>query len=237
MRSQRSLLAAAVLAASLLTTSAVSAAEQQDAVKPPEPTQQQTQDQSKPWQFKKCDQDAPMVEGLPPEAPREGTVITVDVSTNTVYLFENGEIVSKSAAATGMEKTLEHGNDIWLFRTPRGHLKVLRKIEDPVWRKPDWAFIEAGEKVPPPDSPKRLIKNHLGKYALDLGEGIMIHGTDDPKSIGKRASHGCIRLPNKMLAVVYKAAKVGTDVFVFDSKPVPQTAETRYHSDLDYKRD
>jgi len=168
------------------------------------------------WQIR-CDEKA--VEGLPPEAPTTGTVITVDVSTNKIYLFKDGELVGKSACATGSEKMLEKGDDVWLFRTPRGHLKVLRKIVDPVWRKPDWAFVEAGERVPPPDSPKRLVKGHLGKYALDLGDGILIHGTDDLDSIGKRASHGCVRLPDEMLETVYKAAQVGTDVFIFDSEP------------------
>jgi hypothetical protein len=176
------------------------------------------------WQFGKCDQPVESVEGLPPEAPRTGTVITIDVSTNTAYLFQDGQLVDKSLATTGSEKMLERGNDMWLFHTPRGKHKVLRKIVDPVWRKPDWAFVEVGEKVPPADSPKRMVKGHLGKYALDLGEGIMIHGTDDPSSIGKKVSHGCVRLPAKMLTKVYKAAAVGTEVFIFDSKPMESRA-------------
>lgn len=168
------------------------------------------------WQFGRCNDEA-QIEGLPPGAPREGTVITIDVATNQAYLFQDGELVSKSAAATGSGKVLKKAGKTWLFHTPRGQMKVLRKLPDPVWRKPDWAFVEAGEKVPPPDSPKRLVKGHLGKYALDLGDGILIHGTDDPSSIGKRVSHGCIRLPEEMLEQVYSAAKVGTTVFIFES--------------------
>lgn len=173
------------------------------------------------WQFGHCSQ--PDVEGLPDEAPRAGTIITVDVSTNRAYLFQDGEVVAKSPAATGSNKSLINGDDEWLFRTPLGHMRVLRKIVDPVWRKPDWAFIEAGDRVPSPDSPKRMVRGHLGKYALDLGDGIMIHGTDDPNSIGRKVSHGCVRLPNAMLKKFYDAAKVGTDVYVFESKP-PQNA-------------
>lgn len=213
MTTRHNLLAAITIAASLITTSAFAeeAAEQQQ-----QQQQQQTEKKCHWWQFKKCDKV--VADSLPPEAPREGTVITIDVSTNTAYLYQDGALVSKSLAATASEKTLEHGDDVWMFHTPRGHLKVLRKVVDPVWRKPDWAFIEDGERVPPADSPKRMVKGHLGKYALDLGDGIMIHGTDDPDSIGRRVSHGCIRLPAKMLAAVYKASKVGTDVFIFDSK-------------------
>jgi L,D-transpeptidase YbiS len=213
LKTKSNLLAATALAASLMTTGALGAEQKENVV------QQQTENQQKPchwWQFKKCSQVV-KDDGLPPEAPRQGTVISIDVSTNTAYLYQDGTLIAKSLAATGNEKTLEYGDDMWQFHTPRGRHKVLRKIVDPVWRKPDWAFIEAGEKIPAPDSPKRLVKGHLGKYALDLGEGIMIHGTDDPDSIGKRVSHGCIRLPDKMLAKVYKAAKVGTDVYIFDS--------------------
>jgi L,D-transpeptidase ErfK/SrfK len=180
------------------------------------------------WQFRNCNQ--PDIKGLPDEAPRQGVVITVDVSRNRAYLFREGELVASGAAATGTEKMLEYGDDVWLFHTPRGHLKVLRRIVDPVWTKPDWAFIEAGEPIPPPDSPKRLVKGKLGKYALSLGEGILIHGTDDPRSLGTYASHGCIRLPNALLAKVWNLAKVGTDVYIFDSRPPAQTAER--HSDL-----
>lgn len=232
MKTQFILLAALTVTASL-TAPAVAAQDQQQ----PQQQQQQTQQDAKPchwWQFRKCDDSAQQqVEGLPPEAPRQGPVITVDLSTNTAYLFDDGELVQKAPAATGTEKILKRGRNVWQFHTPRGHLKVLRKIVDPVWTKPDWAFIEAGDSVPPPDSPKRQVKGHLGKYALDLGDGIMIHGTDEIDSLGKRASHGCIRLPANMLEKVYRSAKVGTDVFIFESTPPQQTASSGRRSDLD----
>ena len=223
MNSQPALLASLVLAASLMI---------------PTPSTAQTTTDANPtpchwWQFHHCDQK--LVEGLPEEASRNGVVITVDVATNTAYLFRDGDLLSKSAAATGTEKLLKKGHRIWLFHTPRGHLSVLRKIENPVWRKPDWAFIEDGELIPSPNDPSRLVKGHLGKYALDLGDGILIHGTDDRASIGKPASHGCIRLPNDMLTKVWNTAAVGTDVYIFESRPV-QTAVNRRarHSDLDF---
>ena len=174
------------------------------------------------WQFGRCNDRT--TAGLPDEAPRTGVVITVDVSTNQAYLFQDGVLVAQSAAATGSGKEFVHGEDMWVFHTPRGHLKVKAKIKDPVWHKPDWAFLEAGERVPPPDSPLRDVRGKLGKYALSLGEGILLHGTDDPKSIGKRVSHGCIRLPDLMIEKLYNAAKVGTDVFIFDSQKPTEEA-------------
>ena len=176
--------------------------------------------------------DAATVDGLPDEAPRCGTIITVDVSTNTLYLFEDGQAVVKAPVATGTGKLLRSGNRVWAFHTPRGHLKVLRKVVDPVWRKPDWAYIEDGDRIPPANSPARNIRGHLGKYALDLGGGVMIHGTDEPRSIGRKVSHGCVRLSNKALKEVYQAVEVGTDVYIFESQPV-QESTTDLHSDLD----
>jgi L,D-transpeptidase YbiS len=158
------------------------------------------------------------IEGLPREAPRNGTVITVDLSTNQVYLFRDGELIRKSRAATGSEKVLKHGRRVWWFRTPRGRYSVLAKIKDPIWTKPDWAFVEEGKNVPPPDSPLRQEKGKLGKYALDLGERVMIHGTNEPASIGKKVTHGCIRLPHDMLSALWNEADVGTEVYIFESQ-------------------
>lgn len=159
------------------------------------------------------------IEGLPPEAPRSGDVITIDVSTNQLYFFRDGELVRKSRVATGSDKILRKGNRVWWFRTPRGKHQVLRRIKDPVWRKPDWAFIEEGKRVPPPNSKLRLERGTMGKYALDLGERILIHGTNDPSSIGRRVSHGCIRVPHDMLSLLWKEVTVGTEVHIFDSNP------------------
>lgn len=229
MKTQSLLFAPLIVAANLMIPPAAVAAEIKSEKAQ---AQQQQQQESQPchwWQFRKCRQ--PQADGLPPDAPRQGAVVTVDVSTNTAYLYNDGELVTKAPAATGTEKVLKHGSRIWLFHTPRGHLKVLRKVEDPVWTKPDWAFIEDGEPVPPLTAPERRVRGHLGKYALDLGDGIMIHGTDDTDSLGKRASHGCIRLPAAMLAKVWRATKIGTDVYIYDSQP--QTAAVSRLSDLE----
>ena len=249
MKSTPNLLARVAFAASLMLASQYAFAADDDTTKPltTESAKSSTnqikadaQDSAKPchwWQFRRCDDAEQQIEGLPPEAPREGTVVTIDVSTNTLYLFDNGSLVAKSPAATGTGKILKKGNKVWAFHTPRGHLKVLRRIPDPVWTKPDWAFVEAGEKIPPPNSPKRLVRNHLGKYALDLGDGIMIHGTDDIDSIGRKASHGCVRLPDEMLEQVWNRTKIGTDVFIYESRPPAMTSasngQPEHHSDLD----
>ena len=167
------------------------------------------------WQFHCSDQEREYVDGLPREAPIDGTLIAVDTSQNRLYLVKNGELIGEGPVATGSNQRLKRGIREWLFRTPRGRHKILRKIVDPVWTKPDWAFIEEGKPIPPPDSKKRQVKGKLGKYALDLGDGILIHGTDNPSSLGKNASHGCIRVGDDLLEKVYAEAKIGTEVYVF----------------------
>ena len=189
------------------------------------------------WQFNQCKQ-SDQIEGLPDDAPHAGTLVTVDIARNRIYLFQDGQLVDKSPVATGSEKVLKKAGKTFLFHTPRGQMKVLRKIQDPIWTKPDWAFIEDGKPVPPPDSPTRHVKGHLGKYALDLGDGFMIHGTDDVGSFGRAASHGCIRVPGDMLEIVYNAAKVGTPVYIYESQMMQtamnNTKRGERHSDLDF---
>jgi lipoprotein-anchoring transpeptidase ErfK/SrfK len=57
--------------------------------------------------------------------------------------------------------------------------------------------------------------NPLGARALYLGStAYRIHGTNDPSSIGKRVSSGCIRMLNEDVIDLYSRAGVGTKVVV-----------------------
>ena len=55
----------------------------------------------------------------------------------------------------------------------------------------------------------------LGTRRLDLGDGYGIHGTDHPESIGKAASHGCVRLRNEDIEKLYDMVPVGTPVYIY----------------------
>lgn len=155
------------------------------------------------------------IEGLPDDVPRVGTVVTVNTTRNMAYLFRDGRLIAKGPAATGMNRVMTRGSNKWMFRTPHGRMHVLRKIANPVWTKPDWAYVEEGKRVPASNHPSRKVHGKLGKYALDLGDGIMIHGTDDPSSIGKKATHGCVRLPDNLMKRMFRESDVGTEVWVF----------------------
>ena len=124
-----------------------------------------------------------------PQAPREGVV--VNIAEMRLYYFpltENGlhKVVITYPIGIGREG----------WATPIGKFKVIDKIVKPSWTAPPSIIAEYASQgiqrdriVPPgPDNP-------LGDYALTLNEpGYFIHGTNKPFSIGRRVSHGCLRL-------------------------------------------
>ena len=90
--------------------------------------------------------------------------------------------------------------------------KVSSKTEWPDWRPP----VEM--RVRHPELPAYMAggpKNPLGARAMYLGSSIYrIHGTNEPKSIGKAASSGCIRMLNADVTELYQLVKVGAEVTV-----------------------
>jgi hypothetical protein len=69
--------------------------------------------------------------------------------------------------------------------------------------------------VPPLGTAQRRYKDVLGPYALELGDGYAIHGTDQPESIGRSVSHGCIRMLNDDVTKLFSLVKVGTPVYIY----------------------
>lgn len=141
--------------------------------------------------------------------------IAVNPASNRLYLRRGQDELLSAPISTGTNDTLRSGKRRWVFETPRGMMTVLRKKKDPVWLKPDWAFLEKGEPVPPRDAPERVERGVLGLYMLDLGGGIMIHGTPHEDKLGRSVSHGCIRVGLTDLQVLYDSVPVGTRVYIF----------------------
>ena len=69
--------------------------------------------------------------------------------------------------------------------------------------------------IPPFVTQNRKIEGELGRFALDLGDGYLIHGTPDPKSIGRAVTHGCIRLGDFDIAWLHSYIPVGTPVHIY----------------------
>jgi len=145
-----------------------------------------------------------------------GDYIVIDRTHNTLYVRHGRDVVLAAVCSAGSGATLvdPDGQREWTFATPRGRFTIMAKREAPVWRKPDWAFIEEGQPVPANPS-DRLEYGALGEFALDLGDGYMIHGTLYETLLGRSVSHGCVRLGREDLRQVYAATHVGTPVYIF----------------------
>jgi L,D-transpeptidase YbiS len=146
-----------------------------------------------------------------------GPYLLVDVGDNRFELHDaSGAVVRSGFCSTGSSKRLT-GPDgrTWEFETPRGCRRVLEKTENPVWQRPDWAFVEEGAPIPPPGAPERFEYGVLGSYALGLGDGYYIHGSLYPNDIGRSVTHGCVRLLDGDLAAVYRTLSPGNAVLIF----------------------
>lgn len=149
------------------------------------------------------------------QAP-SGVHIVVDTLGNRLYLKKGDQVLREAVCSTGTGGVLEDPatGRRWVFDTPRGAHQVQAKKKDPVWNKPDWAFVEEGLPIPK-DPRERVDDFSLGDYALYLGDGYLIHGTLYQRLLGRGVTHGCVRLGDADLEAVYGAASVGTWVYIY----------------------
>ena len=142
--------------------------------------------------------------------------IVVDTSHNRLFVKKGNEVLLEAVCSTGSGGRLKDPDSDreWLFETPRGVHRVREKKRDPVWTKPDWAFIEEAKPVPKEWSERRDTET-LGDYALYFGDGYMIHGTLYQRYLGRAITHGCIRLGDEDLKRVYEMTPVGSPIYIF----------------------
>lgn len=101
------------------------------------------------------------------------------------------------------------------FSTPLGETTVRHKRERPTWHPGPSARRDGypARIGPGPDNP-------LGEYALYLGwPAYLIHGTNEPRGVGRHTSRGCIRLYPRHIEELYVRVEPGTPVRVV-SEPV-----------------
>lgn len=199
-----------------------------------------------------------------------GLRVVVSLRERRVWVMRDADTLRTAKAAVASGMTINFAGRSWTFRTPRGRHTVLRKVENPVWRPPDWLYAEAAMEhnlelarllpgrpvrvsdherlvvrnglvglvndstqrfaplpthehivfndtlyIPPIVTQNRQVEGELGRYALDLGDGYLIHGTADPRSIGKAVTHGCIRLGDDDIEWLYQHVPRGTAVHVY----------------------
>ncbi len=69
--------------------------------------------------------------------------------------------------------------------------------------------------IPPYGTTQRKYLGTLGVNRLYLGDGYGLHGTDEPASIGRAASHGCVRLRNEDIEALFRIVPIGTVVYIY----------------------
>jgi len=122
------------------------------------------------------------------DAPRH--VLVVSIPDRKLALMENGRVLKVYSVAVGAS----------VSPSPSGTLKIINKVAGPTYYHP-------GKVVGPGKS------NPLGNRWMGLSQkGYGIHGTNVPSSIGKAASHGCIRMGRHDVEELFNLARVGDTV-------------------------
>ena len=154
--------------------------------------------------------------GVPyPGARVDRIYLHVSVGERRITVYRDGEPIHRFPVGVGKGGTLQRlDGTAWEWDTPTGIFEVGRKKEDPVWYRPDWYYVERRQPIPPEYADERYARGMLGDYALYISDEIAIHGTYDESSVGRASSHGCIRMTNADIAVVFPLVQVGTPVFV-----------------------
>jgi lipoprotein-anchoring transpeptidase ErfK/SrfK len=142
-----------------------------------------------------------------------GTII-IDPAHTFLYLTLGGGRALRYGVGVGREGFGWSGTET-----------IVRKAEWPDWIPPA-AMIARQPYLP------RWIGggpgNPLGARAMYLGNtDYRIHGTNDPDSIGKHMSSGCIRLLNADIIDLYSRVNVGTKVIVLPDRQARQISSTQ----------
>jgi L,D-transpeptidase ErfK/SrfK len=137
---------------------------------------------------------------LLPSGKREGIVVNL----GDLHLYWFAKDAPPRAYPIGIAKDG--------YSTPMGVTTVKAKKEKPTWIPGESALRDdptLKRVVPPgPDNP-------LGEHALYLGwQSYLIHGTNEPRGVGRHSSRGCIRLYPDHMEALYEQVELGTSVRV-----------------------
>ncbi|MFA5812160.1 MAG: L,D-transpeptidase [bacterium] len=121
-------------------------------------------------------------EAKPEEAPSTDVSIEVNIPATELTLFEGGGPLFRRKVAIGQG----------VYPTPEQESFIKRVEWNPWWFPPPNAPWARGAKPTPPGP-----GNPLGMVKMPLSEEILFHGTNKEWSVGRAASHGCMRMLNR----------------------------------------
>jgi lipoprotein-anchoring transpeptidase ErfK/SrfK len=124
------------------------------------------------------------------KASRPSRRIVVSIPDRKLAVLEGDRVLRTFETAVGAPKS----------PSPTGSFEIVTSVAEPTW-------YHKGQVVPPGRD------NPLGTRWLGLSvKGYGIHGTNRPSSIGHNASHGCIRMRNAEVELLYAMVTVGDQV-------------------------
>ena len=135
-------------------------------------------------------QNAPAHATAARRAPHARRVILVSIPDRKLALLEDGRILKIYRVAVGAK----------VSPSPIGEFEVINRIPNATYYH-EGVVIPAGDDSPIGTRWIGLNNQHYG-----------IHGTNDPRSVGRLASHGCIRLRNRDVEQLFKLVRVGDKV-------------------------
>lgn len=116
--------------------------------------------------------------------------VVVSVPDRKLVVMENGAVLRVFSVAVGAE----------VSPSPSGEFEIVSRLTDPT-------YYHSGVVIPAGTD------NPLGPRWVGLNKkGYGIHGTNMPGSIGKAASHGCIRMRNRDIVQFFAMVNVGDTV-------------------------
>ncbi len=123
--------------------------------------------------------------------------LVIKLSDRRVYVYRQQQLLTSYPIAVGREG----------WETPTGQYQVIQKIQEPAWQHPF-----TGEIIPPgPENP--LGMRWIG-FWTDGTNYIGFHGTPNEDTVGQAASHGCIRMLNQDVQLLFDKVTIGTPVIV-----------------------
>lgn len=125
--------------------------------------------------------------------------LVLQLTERKVSVYKGSQIVATYPVAIGKK-----GRE-----TPTGEWQVMETIVNP-----GWTNFNTG-KMMPPGKNNPLGSRWIG-FWTDGKDTIGFHGTNQPNSIGKAVSHGCVRMYDKDVQALYPLIKVGTIVRVVE---------------------
>ena len=136
---------------------------------------------------------------IPPLTPGDGIVL--NVPERAVYVFRDGKFLKRFPAAVGKPSS----------QTALGTYKLRSRVVNPTWTPPRSMVINEGVKDEPvPPGPG----NPLGDRWMGWSKpGFGFHSTLSPRSIGRAASHGCVRLYPEGAREMFRLVRVGMPIY------------------------